>query len=146
MPGRDKRRVAAKTASTTAEAAAPTWRNRIACVATYNVLEHDDKMDQFEDVDVPFEAAGELKMKQLRFWPGLDLPAGAIDTIARGKSREFLIHVQKHFTAKKEDPNMRAGDVIRAVGNLFATGDTTLLQLANLVDGFIRFPDEQGGQ
>lgn len=53
MAGRERRRAAEKTTSNTAEAPEPVWRDRIACVATYNVLEHDDKMDQFEDVAEP---------------------------------------------------------------------------------------------
>lgn len=136
----DKPETSAK--DTTATALTFAWRNNIACVSTYNVLEHDDKMDQFEDVDVPFDKAGDLTMKQLRFWPGLELPASAIDTIARMKAREFLVLVQKHFTAKKEDPATRSGDVIRAVGEVFATGDATLTTLAKTADSFIRFPDE----
>ena len=43
------------------------WGNTLPCVATYNVLEHDDKMDQFEDQDHPFADAGTLTMGELRF-------------------------------------------------------------------------------
>lgn len=55
MPTRrtaNTRTAKASAAATRSEAFA--WRNIMACVATYNVLEHDDKMDQFEDVDFPF--------------------------------------------------------------------------------------------
>jgi hypothetical protein len=142
MPPRVKKRAMARKAPRAADVTDVTWRNSIACVATYNVLEHDDKMDQFEDVDVPFDVAGDLAMKKLRYWPGVDLPAGAIDTIAIGKAREFLGLVQKHFTSKKEDPRMRAADVIRAVAKVFANGDATLKELAGVTDSFIRFPDE----
>jgi hypothetical protein len=132
-----RRSVAAKTA-----APVTGWRNSQACVATYNVLEHDDKMDQFEDTDVPFDAAGRLSMKQLRYWPGIDLPDGALSMIALGKAREFLVLVQKNFTARKEDPNMKSGEVIRSVGKLFEREDATLEQIAVVLDSFIRFPDE----
>src|SRR5215210_7651328 len=46
------------------------WKKNMACVATYNILEGDKFLDQFEDVDVPFDDAGKLKIKQLRSFPG----------------------------------------------------------------------------
>jgi hypothetical protein len=128
-----------------AAAADPTpfrWRENMACVATYNVLEHDDKMDQFEDADVAFDDAAGLQMGQLRFWPGVSLPAGAIDSIARLKAQEFLFLIQKNFTSKKQDPSLSSGGVIRATGKVFATRTATLADLAELVDASFRFPDE----
>lgn len=118
------------------------WRNNMACVATYNVLEHDDKMDQFEDVDIAFDDAADLEMGQLRFWNGVSPPAGAMDTIARLKAQEFLFLIQKNFTSKKQDPSLTSGGVIRAVGKVFATRTATLADLAKVVDASFRFPDE----
>lgn len=143
MPTRRSSSTRARSNRASAADAAPfRWRNSMACVATYNVLEHDDKMDQFEDLDFPFEAAAELQMGQLRYWPGVSLPAGAMDTIARGKAKEFLVLIQKNFTARKQDPSMSSGDVIRAAAKVFATRTATLVELAELVDASIRFPDE----
>lgn len=132
-------------ATSTAAAVVPKskkWGNSPACVATYKVLESDDAMDQFEDVDHPFDSAGTLKMNQLRYWPGVGLPDGGLDMIAYGKAREFLILIQKRYTAKKEDPKVKSTDVINAVTKLFSNGESTLETLAATVDSFIRFPGE----
>jgi hypothetical protein len=131
-----------KTAATAA--AAPfTWRANLACVATYNVLEHDDKMDQFEDRDVPFAAAGGLTMGQLRYWPGVSVPPGALNSIALLKAREFLVSMQKNFTPNKQDASLSSAAVLRATAKVFATKGATLTVLAELVDASFRLPDEQ---
>jgi hypothetical protein len=117
------------------------WQaSSMACVATFNVLEHDDKMDQFEDVDVPFDKAGKLKMKALRFWPGLTPPPGGLEMVAELKSREFLTLVSKNFSARKRDPALTSAAMLRDTAALFAKADATLKDLAALVDARFSFP------
>jgi hypothetical protein len=117
------------------------WQaSSIACVATFNVLEHDDKMDEFEDVDTPFDKAGKLKMKALRFWPGVSPPPGGLELVAQLKSREFLGLVAKNFSPFKRDPSLTSAAMLRDAAALFATADATLKDLAALVDARFAFP------
>lgn len=145
----DPRAARASRASRAVSVTAPTsgpvpfrWKNDMACVATFNVLEHDDKMDQFEDVDVPFDKAGGLQMGQLRYWPGVSLPADALDSLGRLKAQEFLKLLSKNFSSKKQDPSLTAAGVIRKVGKIFAKKTATLSDLAAEVDASFLFPDE----
>jgi hypothetical protein len=45
------------------------WKENIACVATYNVLEGENFLDEFEDADHPFKQAAGVKLKTLRYFP-----------------------------------------------------------------------------
>src|SRR5262245_22362024 len=38
------------------------WKENLACMATYNVLEGDQFLDQFEDTDIPFATAGDTPL------------------------------------------------------------------------------------
>jgi hypothetical protein len=104
------------------------------------VLEHDDKMDQFEDVDHPFATAGTLTMGDLRFWPGVALPTGAIEDIALLKAQEFLKLVAKHFTSKKTDPAISSASVLRATAKVFGKKSGQLVELAAILAASFAFP------
>jgi hypothetical protein len=43
--------------------------DNLACMATYKVLEDDKFLDQFEDADLPFKAAKDKKLGELRYFP-----------------------------------------------------------------------------
>lgn len=131
---------AAKTAAATTAATPFAWGNSMPCVATYNLLEHDDKMDEFEDKDFPFDTAGALTMDALRFWPGLGLPAGGIDSLALLKAQQFRNLLVKNFTGTKQDPAMGKAEVIRALAKVFGKKSATLLDLAAVVKASFTFP------
>lgn len=105
----------------------------MACVATYNVLEHEDKMDQFEDADVPFESAAALEMGELRYWPGVSLPAGGMQMLALLKAQEFLDLVARNFTAVRRHEGLTRPKTIRAAAKVFARKKGTLAELADIV-------------
>lgn len=129
----------AAAAATTTTATLP-WSHSLPCVATYNVLEHDDKMDEFEDADFPFDSAGTLSMGQLRYWPGLSLPPGGIDSLALLKAQQFRNLLVKNFTGTKQDPAMGKAKVIRALAKVFAKKSGTLADLAAVVAAHFTFP------
>ena len=124
-----------------AASAAFGWGNTLACVATFNVLEHDDKMDQFEDKDTPFDQAGSLTMGKLRYWPGGSLPPGGLETVALLKAQEFRNGVVKNFTGAKQDLSLGKATVIRALAKVFGKKSGTLTDLAAIIATSFTFPD-----
>lgn len=132
----------AKTNASAAAAAPLAWGHSLPCVATYNVLEHDDKMDEFEDKDFPFDAAGALNMGSLRYWPGLGLPPGGMDALALLKAQQFRNLLVKNFTGTKQDADMGKAQVIRALAKVFGKKSGTLLELAAVVAASFTFPTQ----
>lgn len=117
------------------------WRENNACVATYKVLEGDRFLDQFEDADLPFAKAGSVQLKTLRYYPKTTTNSDLITALAFETARDFLTHVTKVYTVKKQTATTTAA-IIRAVAAVFADGSRTIADLAAVVDASIRFPDE----
>jgi len=122
-----------------------TWRENLACVATYKVLEGDQFLDQFEDTDIPFDEAGPVKLGDLRYYPKTTDNPRIIELLALEIARTFLRHVVKLFTVTKEIPKDSSADIIRALQSRFADKDATIEQLAGVLDAKLKFPDETGG-
>jgi len=118
------------------------WRDNLACVATYKILEADKLLDQFEDSDVAFEGAGKLTMGKLRYYPKTTSNPNILEILSMEISRKFLTYVVKYYTSKKEVPSEESADIISAVAAVFLDKDATLAKLAGVVDAKIRFPDE----
>jgi hypothetical protein len=118
------------------------WRENNACVATYNVLEGDQFLDQFEDVDIPFADAPDVKMKELRYFPQTTGNANILELLGIEMSRDFLRHVSKTFTLNKQNPEESSVVIIRKLAAIFSKGDRTIRDLAEVLDDCIRFPDE----
>jgi hypothetical protein len=118
------------------------WSNKLVCVATFNILESDAFMDQFEDSVTPFAKAGKLKMSTLRYFPGLPLSAMQMDALGIETARTFLRHLAKVYTVNKQHPALSSPDIIRAVAAIFADGKKTLTDLAKTVDDHFKFQDE----
>jgi hypothetical protein len=124
------------------QAAAATWGDTLACVATYNILEGDQFLDQFEDSEVPFDEAGELKVRDLRFFPRTTTNANIIEALSLDIAMRFLRHLVKTFTNRKQDRNKSTQELIEALAVAFRQPDTTLTEIATLVDALFKFPDE----
>lgn len=118
------------------------WKDNPACVATYKVLEGDTFMDQFEDADVPFSDAGDLKIGALAFYPQATSNSSIIAGLAHQVAWKFLRHVVKTYTVKKENSNDDTAEVIEALAAVFAKKSATLADLAAVADARIRFPNE----
>jgi hypothetical protein len=138
-----------KPAARKAAGAAPdeqfTWGNTLPCVATYNILESDRFLDQFEDASVPFAGAGTITIGTLRFFPHVTDDSGILSLLADQMARKFLVLVQKTFTIKKHDPNEDNSDIIDAVAGVFGDQDKTLTELARVLNQQFDFPPGGGG-
>ena len=118
------------------------WRKNLACVATYNILEGDNFLDQFEDTDIAFAKAGDIKLGKLRYFPKTTGNQNIIEMIAMEVARKFLTYVVKTYTVTKEYPQKKSGDIIQALAKVFGDGAKTISELAEIVDENIKFPDE----
>lgn len=120
------------------------WRKNPACVATYNVLEGDNFLDQFEDVDVPFSRAGEIKLGDLRYYPKTTANENILEVLALNMSRDFLRYVVKTYTVSKEDKTQSSAEIIDALATIFKDKNKTVADLAAATDLHIKFPNEGG--
>lgn len=118
------------------------WRENNACVATYNVLEGDTFLDQFEDIDIPFEDAPEVQMKRLRYFPKSTGNPHLLAVLGNQMARDFLRHVSKTFTLKKEIPGKSTAELIEELSDVFTDKDGTIRDLAKILDDNVKFPDE----
>ena len=120
------------------------WRENLACVATYKVLEGDNFLDQFEDADLPFKDAGSKKLSELRYYPKTTDNPDIIEVLSIEIARKFLTFVMKLYTVTREKPVTSAA-IIQALAEMFASADATIAQLAGVLDDELQFPDETGG-
>jgi hypothetical protein len=117
------------------------WRENNACVATYKILEGDVFLDQFEDIDTPFPKAPGVKLGTLRYFPKTTSNADLVRVLSFEMARRFLTIVTKVFTVRKQKPRSSAA-ILAALAGVFADGNSTIKDLAEVVDGLIKFPDE----
>jgi hypothetical protein len=118
------------------------WRENPACVATYRILEGDNFLDQFEDSDVPFADAGVLEMSNLRYFPKTTANSNIVEMLAINMARRFLTLVTKTFTVEKENPQTSSQEILEALVAVFNDGKKTVRELAEAIDGQVRFPNE----
>lgn len=118
------------------------WRENNACVATYNVLEGDHFLDQFEDVDIPFDEAPDVTMGKLRYFPKSTGNSDLINVLGNQMARDFLRFVSKTFTLKKQVPGKLSAEVIEELSDVFSNKSGTIRELAKILDESVKFPDE----
>ncbi|WAC60334.1 hypothetical protein [Brevundimonas sp. SL130] len=118
------------------------WRDNLACVATYNVLEGEIFLDEFEDAAFPFAEAGSLKMGQLRYFPHTTSNPDIVELLALEQARKFLRFIGKAYLIRKQRPADTTATAIRALAKIFSNENATVLQLAEVVDKLILFTDE----
>jgi len=119
------------------------WRQNNACVATYNVLEGDNFLDQFEDVDIPFDKAPDVTMGKLRYFPKSTSNSNLLEVLGNQMARKFLKHVSKTFTLEKQTPGKKTADFIEELNDVFSSRNGTIRDLAKILDDNVRFPDEK---
>ena len=118
------------------------WRQNLACLATYKVLEGDQFLDQFEDKDLSFDKAGAKKLGELRYYPKTTNNPQIIELLALEIARKFLGYVIKLYSVKKEKPQTSAA-IIQALQAKFQKKDATIVQLAQELDDLLEFEDEK---
>lgn len=119
---------------------------KMACVATYRVLEGEEFMDQFEDSDHPFEEAGDLEMKRLRYYPMTTTNPTILKLLSLQMAQRFYTDIEKTFTARRETDATTVGQTIRDLADVFKRKDGTLVELAEIIDDGLHFPGEQDEQ
>jgi hypothetical protein len=104
-------------------------------------MERDDRMNQFEALVVPFAEAKALKMKELKFFP-----VGASNSVklrvARHFGATFFKYLMNDYVVWKEESAAAVQDIHNAIVDVLRMGDKTLLDLAEVVDGKLKFEDE----
>ena len=120
------------------------WSDRkMACVATYKVLEGEEFLDQFEDADIPFEDAAEVEMKRLRYYPRTTSNAAILRLLSLQIAQRFYVDLTRTFLVSKERPERAVSTTIKALADIFAKANGTIVQVAEVVDNDLRFPGEQ---
>lgn len=114
------------------------WRENLACIATYKILEQF--LDEFDDV--AFEDAAALKVKKLRFFPKVTTNPNIIRVLAIEKARNFLRHLVRNYVVTEEDKKIKSAVYIRKIAAVLGDGNKTVKDLAEVVDGLIKFEDE----
>lgn len=118
-----------------------TWKSNLACTAVYKTMERDDRMNQFEALVVPFVEAKELKMKELKFFPVAASNSVKL-RVARHFGATFLKYLMNDYVVWKEESGAAVQDIHNAIVEVLRMGDKTLLDLAEVVDGKLKFEDE----
>jgi hypothetical protein len=116
---------------------------KMACVATYKILEGEEFLDQFEDADIPFEDAAEVEMKRLRYYPRTTRNASILRLLSLQMAQRFYSDLTKTFIVSKERPERFVSATITALAEIFGKPNGTIVQLAEVVDNDLRFPGEQ---
>lgn len=114
----------------------------MACFATYNILELDDRLDQFDKAFIPFKDAGTVKLSSLPYaGAGLISPA---DLNARVElfSRRFIRFVVENYTNRKENKTDSLVKLRADMMGLLEGKDGTIADLARLTDAFFKFDGE----
>lgn len=119
-----------------------TWCENQACVATYNVLEGDMFLDQFDDLNIPFSEAAAVKMRELRYFPQTTNNPNLLEILSLETARKFVRCLQRVFTVSRQDRRNSSADIVKSIANIFENGDKTILDLARVVDQKIKFPEE----
>lgn len=118
------------------------WKSNLACIATYKVLEGDQFLDQFEEHDVPFDNAPNIKIGDLRFYPKTTSNVDIIELISFEVTRKYLKLIVKTYSVKKEKSQMASSKIITLLASIFKNKDATIKDLAEKVDLLIKFFDE----
>jgi hypothetical protein len=121
------------------------WKNNLACVATYKILEGDKFLDQFEDIDISFDDAADVKLGTLRYFPQTTSNENILEILSIEMGRKFLTHLVKTYTVEKQEASDNPGKIVKKFATIFRSPEKTIRDLAEAVDGRIKFPDEAVG-
>ncbi|WP_273426079.1 hypothetical protein [Marinobacter sp.] len=117
------------------------WKDNVCCRSIYKVLESDDKLDEFEASDTPFEKAGDLTVGQLRYFSHTGT-SDVRDFSAWNITRHFLNKLSIETRLDKQSPEIKTNHLYGAVYALFRQKNKTLCELAEVVDSLVKFDDE----
>jgi len=116
--------------------------DRPACLATYNILEGDEFLNQFDAAVLSFNKAPEFLLANLSSM----FPDGsAIDQRGRAMqiARGFLRFIKEKYSRKTEDAAFDGPTIQVSLAECLLQKGATIAHLAFLIDGFIIFPGEK---
>lgn len=116
--------------------------NKMACVATYRVLEAYQYMNEFEARTISFEDAPEVKLSTLRYWPRSSANTAALDFAASEAAKQFWYLVASNYTVLKEDFTANSDALLDKVEAVFRSDKATIKDLAEVLDAGLKFPNE----
>lgn len=119
------------------------WRQNMACVATYNILEGDSFLDQFEDSEISFKDAEKVKLNTLPYYPQTTNNPEILRIAGYEYARLFIKYLVKIYTVSRQNIKTSSAEILTAIAETLMDGEKTILELAEVVDDNIRFPDEQ---
>lgn len=120
-----------------------TWsKSNMACVATYNILEGDNLLNQFDVFFLGFDAAPQVKLSSLPYFPKFGASPIDIEGRAAQMARQYFKFLIQLFTNRKENPADSVEKMLAAFGALFASSTATIGDLAAAADGFLKFAGE----
>lgn len=117
------------------------WRENAACFATYKILEGDKFLDLFEDSTLPFEKAGSVELGSLRYFPKTTTNKSLIKALSFEIAGDFLKILAKVYVVDRENKES-SSEIIASVASAFANPKLTIADLAGVIDGQFKFPDE----
>ena len=117
------------------------WKSNTACIATYKTLERDDRMNQFDEMFLPFDQAADFKIAALPFYA--NLASNPLQELAvKHFVAQFLKYLMNDYVVRKENPESTTQDLFEAVVKCMNTPAATIANLAETLDKYIRFQDE----
>jgi hypothetical protein len=120
-----------------------TWSSKnMACVATYNILEGDLLLNQFDHVFLAFDQANAVPLSTLPYFPKFDAAASDIEGRAAQMARQYFRFLITLYTNRKERPADSVEQMLGKFGALFESNSATIAELAQAADSFLKFKDE----
>lgn len=122
------------------------WSDKnMACIATYNILEADGLLNQFDRVFLPFSKAGETALSSLPYFPKFGGAAADIEGRSAQMARKFFKLLLVLYTNRTEHPNDTIEKMLATFAALFASKKATFSDLAEAADNILKFKGEPGG-
>jgi hypothetical protein len=119
------------------------WTHKnVACIATYNILEDDKLLNQFDEVFLKFDDAGAVKLSSLPYYPKFGAAESDIEGRAAQMSRYYFKHLVTLYTRRKENAKVAVEDMMAEFQKLFTSKTSTLAELATSADKFLKFASE----
>jgi hypothetical protein len=119
------------------------WSSKnMACVATYNILEGDKLLNQFDHIFLGFDEAGDVLLSSLPYFPKFDAAPDDLEGRAAQMARQYFRFLISLFTNRKERRADSVEKMLSKFGELFNSTTATIADLARAADDFLKFKDE----
>jgi hypothetical protein len=118
------------------------WKTNLACISTYKILEGDNSLDQFEETNISFNDAQDIKMEQLNYYPKTTNNTDIIRLISFEIARKFIKLLVKQYSVRKEKNEITSEQILTSIAEIFQDKNKKIIDLAETVDKFIKFSDE----